>query len=89
VNRLNPAPAILNDSDEAAAPLTVVPLASVCSDASCPTVYVTNRGSLVIQGYPVSASEAGIDLPPSELLLEIPQGLLESAAQALRATTTA
>jgi hypothetical protein len=84
VNSVNTEIAILNESDEAAAPpLAVVALTSICADAACPTVYVTNRGSLVVQGYPVSASEAGIDLPPSELLVEIPRDLLEAAARAL------
>jgi len=33
---------------------------------------------LVVQGTPVSAEAAGIDLPPGEILVEIPEDLLNS-----------
>jgi hypothetical protein len=54
-------------------------LAKACADSACPTVYQTNRGTLVIQGYAVSAHQAGIDLPAGELLVEIPMDLLPIA----------
>ena len=57
-------------------PLVAKPVASSCSVGSCPTIYQTNRGTLIIQGYAVSASDAGVDLPAGELLVEIPMDLM-------------
>jgi hypothetical protein len=54
-----------------------------CSSGGCPTAYMTNRGTVVIQGYTVSAAEAGIDLPPGELLVEIPKELIAEAARSV------
>jgi hypothetical protein len=71
------------DVDPGHPPLEVTLLTKLCSDSTCPTVYRTNRGTLVVQGYRVSADEAGIDLPPSELLVEIPADLLAAAARAI------
>ncbi|MDY7089780.1 MAG: hypothetical protein SYR96_32330 [Actinomycetota bacterium] len=63
-------------------PLTAI--ANLCTSGSCPTVYEAEAGtSLVVQGYPVSAEHAGIDLPPGELLVKIPVGLLLEAARNL------
>lgn len=60
--------------------LEVDVLARSCAATSCPTVYRTNRGTLVVQGYTVPAAEAGIDLPAGEALVEIPVSLLATAA---------
>jgi hypothetical protein len=57
------------------------PIANVCASSSCPTVYETGSGSLVVQGYVVTAEQAGVDLPAGESLVEIPAELL---AEALR-----
>lgn len=56
-------------------------LAAACTAGSCPTVYRTARGTLVVQGFAVSPSDVGIDLPAGELLVEIPAELLSSAAE--------
>jgi hypothetical protein len=37
----------------------------------------------VVQGYAVEAARAGVDLPPGELLVEIPVELLANAARAV------
>jgi hypothetical protein len=54
---------------------------TVCGAGSCPTVYRTNRGTLVVQGYAVEGRTVGVDVPAGELLVEIPVGLLEQAAR--------
>jgi hypothetical protein len=54
-------------------------LAKACNVSGCPTIYQTDRGTLVIQGYAVAADRAGIDLPAGELLVEIPVDLLTQA----------
>lgn len=55
---------------------------TLCGGGSCPTVYRTNRGTLVVQGYTVTAADAGIELPPGERLVEIPADLLAAAMAA-------
>jgi hypothetical protein len=51
-------------------------IATLCGAGSCPTVYRTDRRTLVIQGTPISAEAAGVDLPEGDMLIEIPEGLL-------------
>ena len=63
--------------------LAVEHLATVCGNGGCPTVYRTNRGTLVVQGYPVEGADVGVDLPAGELLVEIPVDLLEQATRAV------
>jgi len=60
--------------------LTVV--TSLCGNGSCPTVYRTDRGTLVVQGYTVTPQNAGIDVPDGEQLVEIPADLLAAAMRA-------
>jgi hypothetical protein len=57
------------------------PVANLCASGACPTVYQADSGSLVVQGFSVSASEVGVDLRAGESLVEIPAALL---AEALR-----
>jgi hypothetical protein len=51
-------------------------IGTACGIGSCPAVYRTNRGTLIIQGTTVTADEAGISLPAGESLVEIPEELL-------------
>jgi hypothetical protein len=60
-------------------PLRVV--ANMCNSGACPTVYETGSGTVVVQGFAVAATRAGIDVPDGEALVEIPVELL---AEALR-----
>ncbi|MEU4690333.1 hypothetical protein [Actinoplanes sp. NPDC023714] len=55
---------------------------SLCGTGSCPTVYRTDRGTLVVQGYTISPQSAGIDVPTGEQLVEIPADLLAAAVRA-------
>jgi hypothetical protein len=57
---------------------------SCAPSGTCPTVYQTERDSVVVQGYAVAGVEAGIDLPDGELLVEIPADLLIEAADRIR-----
>jgi hypothetical protein len=70
------------DQEDPPAALGLELLSKLCSGGHCPTVYRTNRGTLVVQGYAVTAREAGLDLPPGELLVEIPADLLQEARDA-------
>jgi hypothetical protein len=55
---------------------------TLCGGGSCPTVYRTDRGTLVVQGYTVTGDNVNIDLPAGEQLVEIPAELLAAAMQA-------
>lgn len=73
------------DSDgggSASSGLSLELVTTLCGGGTCPTVYRTNRGTLVVQGYTVTPADAGIDLPDGELLVEIPADLLAAAMAA-------
>jgi hypothetical protein len=47
-----------------------------CRDDTCPTLYATDRGTIVVQGYVVRDSD--VTVPEGEALVEVPAELLES-----------
>jgi hypothetical protein len=51
-------------------------IAAICGGGSCPSVYRTNRGTVVVQGRIVTASMIDVDLEDDEALVEIPEELL-------------
>ncbi|GAA2634035.1 hypothetical protein [Paractinoplanes durhamensis] len=55
-------------------------LVTTCSGGSCPTVYRTDRDTVLIQGYATTA----ITPPDGELLVEIPRDLLLEAARRIQ-----
>ena len=57
----------------------MTPVAASCTSGHCPTVYRTNRGTFVVQGYAVTGEDAGVNLPDGESLVEIPIELLSQA----------
>jgi hypothetical protein len=57
----------------------LTPVTTLCGAGSCPTIYRTDRGTLVVQGYSVAAERTGIDVPVGEQLVEIPAELLAEA----------
>jgi hypothetical protein len=61
------------------------PVANRCNSGNCPTVYMSGAGTLVVQGYAVSAERADVDLPDGESLVEIPLDLLTEALRNLAA----
>lgn len=50
------------------------------SGDECPTVYTSDRGTVVVQGYQVPDGKA---VPDGEALVEIPTNLLKDAARAV------
>jgi hypothetical protein len=62
-------------------PVQAVAIAGLCATGSCPTVYQTDQGSLVVQGYVVPGGVAGVDLPEGESFVEIPLDLLLDVAR--------
>ena len=59
-------------------------LAGRCGAGSCPTVYGTDRDSVVVQGYVVNGDDAGVEVPDGERLVEIPIEVLLAAADKIR-----
>jgi hypothetical protein len=62
-------------------PIQAEMIAGACSTGTCPTVYRTEHGSLVVQGFVVPGGVAGVDLPEGESFVEIPVDLLLDAAR--------
>jgi len=52
-------------------------IAGGCFDGTCPTVYATDHGTVVVQGQLVQ--DADVVLGEGEGLVEIPAGLLKEA----------
>lgn len=50
---------------------------SACGNGPCPSVYETDNGTIVVQGFAVSSAEAGIEFPPGEAAVELPRDVLE------------
>jgi hypothetical protein len=64
------------------------PIANRCTAGNCPTVYVSEAdpaqpANAVVQGYVVTAEQAGIDLPDGEVLVRVPLALLTEAVNNL------
>ncbi|GIM96234.1 hypothetical protein [Paractinoplanes toevensis] len=57
-------------------------LATACTSGTCPTIFKSDRGTILIQGYAVNAQQAGVTLAADELLVEIPAELLVAAYSA-------
>jgi hypothetical protein len=67
----------------------MVLVASLCGSGTCPTIYRTDRGTVVIQGAVVMAAGAGLDLPEGEALVEVPEEFLVSALAEISARRAA
>jgi hypothetical protein len=79
-----PTDAAAPDQDQsAAATLNLRTISASCASGTCPTIYDSGRGTIVVQGYLVSADHAGVALPDGEQLVEIPIELLTNAARSI------
>lgn len=68
----------MNEDDDYGREVALRLIATLCGTGSCPTIYRTDRGTLVVQGPVISAEAAGIELPAGETLIEIPEALLDA-----------
>lgn len=50
---------------------------TACGNGPCPAVFETENGTIVVQGFVVSAEQAGVSFPPGEAAVEIPRDVLE------------
>ncbi|MFJ2777751.1 hypothetical protein [Kitasatospora sp. NPDC087315] len=49
-----------------------------CDNGDCPTVYVTDRGTIAVQGYDIDHAT-----PTGESVVEIPEAVLREAVRVL------
>lgn len=55
-------------------------LADACGGGTCPTLYETDRGTVVVQGYVLDSDTLSkLGLPEGEAAVEIPRELLAAA----------
>ena len=53
-------------------------------DGSCPTVFMTDRDTIVVQGYRLAPDDScALTVPEGETIVEIPMSLLVTAAARL------
>ncbi|CAD5957903.1 hypothetical protein ACWGH7_14980 [Streptomyces cyaneofuscatus] len=52
-------------------------LATTCEKKNCPTVYKTDRGTIIVQGE--TPTDHGLTIPAHETLVEIPMELIREA----------
>jgi hypothetical protein len=64
-------------------PVHLTLIEKLCGAGSCPTVYRTERGTLVVQGNGVAPGNVDVDVPAGEALVEVPEDLLLSLAEHL------
>jgi hypothetical protein len=55
----------------------VTVLATTCEKTNCPTVYKTDRGTIIVQGE--TPTDHGLTIPAHETLVEIPVELIREA----------
>ncbi|MFI1384812.1 hypothetical protein [Embleya sp. NPDC020886] len=58
-------------------PVKVTKLVSTCDFKDCPTLYATDRDTLLVQGE--TPSDHGLTIPAHEALVEIPMDLVRRA----------
>ena len=66
------------------ADLRLEALTTLCGSGTCPTVYRTDRATVVVQGYVLTGDDAGVEVPDGERLVEIPTEVLLAAADEIR-----
>ena len=57
-------------------------VAGTCQGGTCPTIYRTERGTFVVQGYTVTDTR-DLALQAHETAVEVPAALVEDLARAL------
>ncbi|MEU9874970.1 hypothetical protein [Streptomyces phaeochromogenes] len=57
--------------------MKVTMLATTCDKKDCPTIYRTDRGTILVQGE--TPADHGLSIPAHETLVEIPLDLIRQA----------
>ncbi|MGH7748869.1 MAG: hypothetical protein ACREQ5_29520 [Candidatus Dormibacteria bacterium] len=58
-----------------------------CEFPHCPAVYLTDRGTLAVQGTGVHAADGVVNAGPDDLLVEVPIDFLRAAFEKLEAAS--
>jgi len=63
--------------------LTFIRKTRFSGDTNCPSLYLTDRGTYVVQGWRVTDPEAlaQLDIPGHETVVEVPQDVLAEIAR--------
>jgi len=61
--------------------VTLEPIVNYCAGGDCPTIFRTDRNTLVIQGYEFEPRTAGAKVPAGERMIEVPVDLLAEYAR--------
>jgi hypothetical protein len=56
--------------------MKLTPIHIDCKPVVCPTLYVTDRGTIVVQGFVVTGATMPVELPPGWSRVEVPIALL-------------
>ena len=65
--------------------LKVVRGTSNCAGKHCPTIYISDRGSFVIQGeFLAPETVEGIEVGPHEAIVEVPEALIKGLVDQLK-----
>ncbi len=56
--------------------MKLIPIHTQCKPVLCPTLYWTDRGTVVVQGFDVSDAESVPQSPSGESWVEVPISLL-------------
>ncbi|MGW2230541.1 hypothetical protein [Streptomyces formicae] len=59
--------------------MKVTMLATTCDKKDCPTIYKTDRGTILVQGE--TPTDHGLTIPAHETLVEIPMDLILKAIE--------
>lgn len=62
--------------------MQLTPLTKACGANTCPQIYATDRGTIVVQGSLLDAVALGVATDKGEVLVEIPGELFQAAAAA-------
>ncbi|MBT1187110.1 hypothetical protein HET69_24705 [Streptomyces sp. CJ_13] len=57
--------------------MKVTKLVSTCENGDCPTLYATDRDTLLVQGE--APADHGLEIPAKEAVVEIPMELVRKA----------
>lgn len=64
-------------------PMRLTPLTAACASGTCPAVFLSDSGMVVVQGDRVDPSSAALSPSPGEALVAIPRDVLLEAARRL------
>jgi hypothetical protein len=82
-----PQPALLEGAFSSPPPVShkvLVRSAECLIGQDCPTVYETNAGEILVQGYlPTSTEQRGVNLPDGETLIRLPREFLRQIVEQL------